>query len=50
MPAAESTDSGLSPDGRRILEAIDDLPEDEREVFGLVAHPGACRSQKQYGW
>jgi RNA polymerase sigma-70 factor (ECF subfamily) len=35
-PAPASTDSGLSPEGRRMLEAIDRLPEDEREVFGLV--------------
>jgi RNA polymerase sigma-70 factor (ECF subfamily) len=34
--AAESSGSGLSPDARRILEAIEGLPEDEREVFGLV--------------
>src|SRR5712692_8640217 len=32
-PAAPSSASVLSPDGRRMLEAIDDLPEDEREVF-----------------
>lgn len=31
-----STASGLSPDGRRMLEAIDNLPDDEREVFDLV--------------
>jgi RNA polymerase sigma-70 factor (ECF subfamily) len=31
-----STASGLSPDGRRMLAAIDGLPEDEREVFDLV--------------
>ena len=31
-----SSDSGLSPDGRRILEAIESLPEDEREAFDLV--------------
>ena len=37
MPlAAASSDSVLTPDGRRMLEAIDNLPEDEREVFGLV--------------
>jgi RNA polymerase sigma factor (sigma-70 family) len=36
VPAPDSSDSGLTPDGRRMLEAIDNLPEDEREVFGLV--------------
>jgi RNA polymerase sigma factor (sigma-70 family) len=40
VPAAESTESGLSPDGRRILEAIDNLPDEEREVFGLVRIQG----------
>ncbi len=36
VPAPDRSDSGLTPDGRRMLEAIDNLPEDEREVFGLV--------------
>ena len=40
VPAPASTDSGLAPDGRRMLEAIDNLPEDEREVFGLVRLQG----------
>ena len=40
LPAPASTASGLSPEGRRILEAIDHLPEDEREVFGLVRIQG----------
>jgi RNA polymerase sigma-70 factor (ECF subfamily) len=31
-----STASGLGPDGRRMLAAIEGLPEDEREVFDLV--------------
>jgi RNA polymerase sigma-70 factor (ECF subfamily) len=31
-----SSDSELTPDGQRILKAIDQLPEDEREVFGLI--------------
>ena len=35
-----STASGLSPDGRRLLAAIEGLPEDEREVFDLVAIQG----------
>lgn len=36
----DSTGSGLNPDGRRVLEAIDSLPEDEREVFDLVGIQG----------
>jgi RNA polymerase sigma-70 factor (ECF subfamily) len=36
----ESAASGLTPDGRRMLEAIDGLPEDEREVFDLVRIQG----------
>jgi RNA polymerase sigma-70 factor (ECF subfamily) len=39
-PAAESSGSALGPDARRILEAIEELPEDEREVFGLVRIQG----------
>lgn len=40
LPAPASTDSGLSTDGRRMLEAIDSLPEDEREAFDLVRIQG----------
>ena len=36
VPAPASSGSVLTPDGRRMLKAIDDLPEDEREVFGLL--------------
>src|SRR5262245_23759020 len=36
----DSTCSGLSPDGRRMLEVIEGLPEDEREVFDLVGIQG----------
>src|SRR5262245_28167928 len=35
IPAPESSNSDLSPDARRMLKAIEELPEDEREVFGL---------------
>jgi RNA polymerase sigma-70 factor (ECF subfamily) len=35
-PAPPGSGSVLTPDGRRMLEAIDRLPEEEREVFGLV--------------
>jgi RNA polymerase sigma-70 factor (ECF subfamily) len=40
VPAPASTDSGLSPEGRRILEAIEGLPEGEREAFDLVKIQG----------
>src|SRR3954471_4588916 len=36
VPAPTGSGSVLPPDGRRMLEAIDRLPEDEREVFGPV--------------
>jgi RNA polymerase sigma-70 factor (ECF subfamily) len=40
VPAPPSSDSGLSPAGRRILEAIEGLPEGEREAFDLVKIQG----------
>jgi len=40
VPAPASSGSVLSAEGRRMLEAIDALPEDEREVFGLVRIQG----------
>jgi RNA polymerase sigma-70 factor (ECF subfamily) len=40
VPAPPNSDTGLSPDGRRILEAIDKLPEEEREAFDLVRIQG----------
>jgi RNA polymerase sigma-70 factor (ECF subfamily) len=47
VPAPPSSASGLSPDGRRMLAAVDHLPEEEREVFALVriqglTHPEAA--------
>ena len=36
LPAPASSGSALTPAGRRMLDAIDGLPEEEREVFGLV--------------
>ena len=38
--APDSSGSILGPDGRRMLDAIESLPEDEREVFGLVRIQG----------
>ena len=40
ISAPASSGSGLSPDGLRMLEAIDGLPEDEREAFDLVRIQG----------
>jgi RNA polymerase sigma-70 factor (ECF subfamily) len=40
VPAPASSGSGLSPDGRRMLAVIGDLPEDEREAFDLVRVQG----------
>jgi RNA polymerase sigma-70 factor (ECF subfamily) len=40
FPTPASSDSGLSPAGHRMLEAIDSLPEDEREAFDLVRIQG----------
>ena len=37
---AESSDSGPTPNARRILEAIENLPDDERETFDLVRIQG----------
>ena len=45
VPAPPSSGSVLTPDGRRMLEAIDDLPEDEREVFGLVRIQGLTHAE-----
>jgi RNA polymerase sigma-70 factor (ECF subfamily) len=39
-----SGDSGLTPDGRRMLQAIEGLPEDEREVFDLVGIQGLTQA------
>src|SRR6516165_6122001 len=36
VPAPASSGSVLSPHVQRIMKAIDDLPEDERVVFGLI--------------
>jgi RNA polymerase sigma-70 factor (ECF subfamily) len=40
VPAPSSSDTGLTPDGHRILAAIDGLPEGEREAFDLVRIQG----------
>ncbi len=45
VPIPPGSDSGLSPDGRRILEAIEDLPEGEREAFDLVKIQGMTHAE-----
>jgi RNA polymerase sigma-70 factor (ECF subfamily) len=45
VPAQASSVSGLSPDGIRMLRAIDELPEDEREVFDLVRIQGMAQTE-----
>jgi RNA polymerase sigma factor (sigma-70 family) len=46
VPApASSSISGLSPDGLRMLGAIDELPDDEREVFDLVRIQGMTQTE-----
>jgi RNA polymerase sigma-70 factor (ECF subfamily) len=43
-PAPHGSGSEPTPDGRRMLEAIDRLPE-EREVFGPVRIQGPTRGE-----
>jgi RNA polymerase sigma factor (sigma-70 family) len=45
VPSPPSSGSGLSPDGRRMLEAIENLPEEEREAFGLVRVQGMTQTE-----
>ena len=45
MSAPVSSASELSSEGRWILEAIDRLPDDEREVFGLVRVQGRTHGE-----
>jgi RNA polymerase sigma-70 factor (ECF subfamily) len=40
-----STGSGLTPDGRRVLSAIEGLPEDGRKVFDLVGVQGLTHGE-----
>jgi RNA polymerase sigma factor (sigma-70 family) len=40
VPSPPSSGSALTPDARRMLDAIDNLPEDEREAFSLVRIQG----------
>jgi RNA polymerase sigma-70 factor (ECF subfamily) len=45
VPAPPSSDSGLSAEGRRMLEAIGNLPEGEREAFDLVRIQGMTQAE-----
>jgi RNA polymerase sigma-70 factor (ECF subfamily) len=45
VAAPPSSGSGLSPDGRRILAAIDSLPQDERDAFDLVRIQGMSQPE-----
>jgi RNA polymerase sigma-70 factor (ECF subfamily) len=45
MPAPASSGSGLTPDAHRILEAIEQLPESEREAFELVRIQGMSQAE-----
>jgi RNA polymerase sigma-70 factor (ECF subfamily) len=42
---SSSASSGLTPDGRRMLMAIEGLPEPEREVFELVRIQGLTQAE-----
>jgi RNA polymerase sigma-70 factor (ECF subfamily) len=44
-PPSLSSASALTPNHRRVLEVIDNLPEDEREVFGLVRVQGLTQAE-----
>jgi RNA polymerase sigma-70 factor (ECF subfamily) len=45
VPAPASSGSGLTPDARRMLEAIERLPEGERAVFELVRLQGMSQAE-----
>jgi RNA polymerase sigma factor (sigma-70 family) len=45
VPALAGSDSGLSPDGHRMLAGIDALPDDEREAFDLVRVQGLTTTE-----
>ena len=45
VPAPATSGSNLTPDGRRILAAIEQLPEGEREAFDLVRIQGLSQAE-----
>jgi RNA polymerase sigma-70 factor (ECF subfamily) len=49
VPAPASSVSGLSPDARRRLRAINELAEEEREVFDLERVQGMAQTEAAEG-
>jgi RNA polymerase sigma-70 factor (ECF subfamily) len=45
IPAPAASDTDLTPDARRMLAAIDNLPEGEREAFDLVRIQGMSQAE-----
>lgn len=45
VPSPASSESGLTPDSRRMLAAIDSLPEAEKEAFDLVRIQGLTQAE-----
>ena len=45
VPAPPGSDSGISPEARRILDAIECLPKDEGEVFDLIRIQGVTQPE-----
>ena len=45
VPSPVSSVSGLTPDSRRMLQAISELPQDEREAFDLVRVQGMTHTE-----
>jgi len=45
LPAPATSDSGLSENASRMLAAIEELPEGEREVFSLVRIQGMSQTE-----
>jgi len=50
VPAPDGSDSGLSAEGRRMLEVIGNLPADEREAFDLVRLQGLTQAETPSTW
>jgi RNA polymerase sigma-70 factor (ECF subfamily) len=45
VPAPANSESGFTPNGRRMLDAIGSLPDDEREAFELVKLQGMTQTE-----
>jgi RNA polymerase sigma factor (sigma-70 family) len=45
VPAPASSGTGLTPDGLRMLAAIENLPDEEREAFDLVRIQGLTQTE-----